>query len=185
MGGIVVGIDFFHVVTMILGDHVIFKQLQSDPSSVVIMAETDLVTVILLIVAIILVMVFLYVAGRIVAGKKHADAGYLVRLLVIAVIAVLALPILGVMVNSLNQIALNINQRQLGLADLLGLSQLIPVIIYLALVYLIRFLMLPERHEYSRMTNSIWIAFVALMLIFGLNALTQFLFQQSIIQAFG
>ncbi len=148
------------------------------------MIIVDLVTVILLIVAIILVTIFLYLAGRVVAGKKHADVGYLVRLLAIAVIAVLALPILGAVVVSLNQISLSLNGRSLGLADLLGLSQLIPVIIYLALVYLVRFLMLPERHEYSRLSNSIWIAFVALMLIFGFNALTQFLFNQNIIQAF-
>ncbi len=158
--------------------------LNSQMLACVVMNVADLVTVILLVVAIILVTIFLYIAGRLVAGKKHADVGYIIRLLVIAVIAVLALPILGAVIDSLERVGITFDDRPLGLADLLGLTQLLPVIIYLALVYLIRFLMLPERHEYSQMTNSIWIAFVTLMLIFGFNALMIFLFDQSIIQAF-
>ncbi len=148
------------------------------------MAETELITVVLLIVAIVLVTLFLYLAGRLVAGKKRMETGYLIRLLVIAVVAVLALPILISIIASLDRIGLRMDNKELTLAGLLGLSQLIPVIFYLGLVYLIRFLMLTERPDGVRLSNSLWIAFVTLMLIFGFNALTQFLFGQNLIQAF-
>ncbi|MHA2216371.1 MAG: hypothetical protein ACXACY_10555 [Candidatus Hodarchaeales archaeon] len=47
---------------------------------------SDPVTLILLIISVILVAIVLYIGAHLIAGKKETDSGYIIRLLLIAII---------------------------------------------------------------------------------------------------
>ena len=138
----------------------------------------NLTQVILFIVTIILVAVALYIAIRIFTKKRDLEAGYIIRLLVVAIVAVLGIPAVLAAINSLNQISI----ADHGLAEIFGLTALYLVIIFIIVVYLIKFILIPEEGELSKWSVGIWGAFVALLIIAAINSISIILFGAPIIQ---
>ncbi len=122
---------------------------------------SDPVTLILLIISIILVAIFLYLGTRLIIGKKDMDKGYVIRLLVIAaIIVILVALVIGAIVGVVQSLPF-INEAAAGL---------VPVLIFVAIVYLIKYLLIPEKGEVWQ--SSIWIAIIMLFLIYLINAIT-------------
>jgi cytochrome bd-type quinol oxidase subunit 2 len=127
--------------------------------------QTDLgdpVTLLLMIIAIILVALILYIGARLIAGKKETDTGYIIRLLLIAfIIVILVAVVIGAIVRTVDPIPY-VNTAA---------AQLVPVLIYLAIVFLVKYILIPEMAETTKWNASIWIALISLFLIFLINAI--------------
>jgi hypothetical protein len=127
---------------------------------------SDPVTLILLIISVILVAIVLYIGARLIAGKKETDSGYIIRLLLIAVIIVLLVAlVIGAIVGAVSPIPFIATAA----------AQLVPVLIYLAIVYLIKYLLIPEKADSTKWNASIWIGVITLFLIYLINAIAVFL----------
>ena len=61
-------------------------------------------------------------------------------------------------------------------------AQLVPVLIYLAIVLLIKYVIIPELAESTKWNTSILIGLITLFLIYVINIITTELFQRPIIQ---
>jgi hypothetical protein len=135
---------------------------------------SDPATLILLVISIVLVAVILYIGARLIAGKKEADTGYIIRLLLIAVIIVILVAIvIGTLVGVVRDIPFIATAA----------AQLVPVLIYLAIVFLIKYLLIPEKAETTKWNASIWIALITLFLIYLVNAIAIFFTFPPLIQA--
>lgn len=138
---------------------------------------SDLTTLILLIIAIILVAIILYIGTRLIAGKKELESGYILRLLLVALIVVLLVAVvIGAVIGSIDQLDPTDPPIFAGAA-----AQLIPVLVYLAIVYLIKYILIPERAETAKWNASIWIGVVTLFLIYVFNIITTQIFNTPII----
>jgi len=135
----------------------------------------DLTTWILLIIAIILVAIILYISARLIAGKKETETGYIIRLLLVAlIVVVLVAVVIGSVIGALGR--LDPTNIFSGAA-----AQLIPVLIYLAIVFLIKFLLIPEKGEETKWNASIWIGVITLFLIYVFDIIAFQLFETRII----
>ncbi|MFW9778582.1 MAG: hypothetical protein ACFFE8_06975 [Candidatus Heimdallarchaeota archaeon] len=124
---------------------------------------SDITTLILLIIAIILVAIYLYIGTRLIAGKKETDTGYIIRLLLVAaIIVILVAVVIGTIVGVVSPIPY-VAEAAAGL---------IPVLIYLAIVYLIKFILIPEKSDVTKWSASVWIGVITLFLIYLFNAIT-------------
>ncbi|MHA2039727.1 MAG: hypothetical protein ACW98X_25205 [Promethearchaeota archaeon] len=136
----------------------------------------DLMTWLLLIIAIILVAVILYLGTRLIAGKKETDTGYIIRLLLVSLLIVLLVAVvIGAIIGGLGQ--LDPTNIFSGAA-----AQLIPILVYLAIVLLIKYVLIPELGEMTKWNSSILIGLITLFLIYVINILTTELFSRPIIQ---
>ena len=136
----------------------------------------EIATLILLIIAIILVAIILYIGTRLIAGKKETETGYILRLLLVALVVVLLVAvIIGAIIGSIER--LDPTNIIFGAA-----TQLIPVLVYLAIVFLIKYVLIPERGEIEKWNASIWIGVITLFLIYVFNIITTQLFDTPIIQ---
>jgi heme A synthase len=136
---------------------------------------SDILTLILLVIAIILVAIILYIGTRIITGKKETETGYILRLLAVSVIIVLLVAVvIGAVVGAVGQ---------LDPTDIISgaANQIIPVLVYLAIVYLIKYILIPEQGEVTKFNASIWIGVITLFLIYVFNILTTQLFNTPII----
>lgn len=136
---------------------------------------TDLTTWILLIIAIILVAIILYISARLIAGKKETETGYILRLLLVSlIVVVLVAVVIGSVIGALGRLdPTNIFSS--------AAAQLIPVLIYLAIVYLIKYLLIPEKGDVTKWNASIWIGVITLFLIYVFDILASQLFGTRII----
>lgn len=126
-------------------------------------SSDPIITLILLIIAIILVAIILYIGTRLIAGKKETETGYIIRLLLVAaIIVILVAIVIGAIVGAVSGVPI--------VADAAG--QLVPVLIYLAIVFLIKYILIPEKDEVTKWSASIWIGVITLFLIYLFNALT-------------
>ena len=135
----------------------------------------ELTTLILIIIAIILVAIFLYIGTRLIAGKKETETGYIVRLLLVALVIVLLVTVvIGAVIGAIGE---------LDPTDIISgaAGQLIPVLVYLAIIFLIKYILIPERGEVEKWNASIWIGVVTLFLIYVFNIITTQFFQTPII----
>ncbi len=136
---------------------------------------TDLTTWILLIIAIILVAIILYISARLIAGKKETETGYILRLLLVAlIIVVLVAVVIGSVIGALGEL----DPTRIFYS---AASQLIPVLIYLAIVYLIKYLLIPEKGDVTKWNASVWIGVITLFLIFVFDIIAFQLFEARII----
>ena len=136
----------------------------------------DIMTWFLLIVAIILVTVILYLGTRLIAGKKDTETGYIIRLVLVAIaIVLLVAVVIGALIGALGEI--DITNIFSGAA-----AQLVPVLIYLAIVLLIKYILIPEMGDVTKWNTSIVIGLITLFLIYILNIITTQLFSMPIIQ---
>lgn len=136
----------------------------------------DLMTWFLLIVAIILVTIILYLGTRLIAGKKDTETGYIIRLVLVAIaIVLLVAVVIGALIGALDEI--DITNIFSGAA-----TQLVPVLIYLAIVLLIKYIIIPEMGDVTKWNTSIVIGLITLFLIYILNIITTEVFKTPIIQ---
>lgn len=130
-------------------------------------SEVDsIVQLILLIAAIILVALFLYIAIRLLTGKKETETGYLIRLLVVAaVIVILVAIVLGAIVGILSDLPL--------VGGILGnaAGRLMLILFYVAIIYLIRYILIPEKGELEKWTAAVWSGVIALFLVYLIDAI--------------
>ena len=132
----------------------------------------DPITLILLIIAIILVAIIMYIGTRLIAGKKETETGYIIRLLLVAaIIVILVAIIIGAIVGAVSAIPFISTAA----------SQLVPVLIYLAIVFLIKHILIPEMGELTKWSASVWIGAITLFLIYLFNAFTDLAFETPII----
>ena len=122
----------------------------------------DIETLLLLIIAIVLVTLILYIGARLIAGKKDSDTGYIIRLVLIAlIIVILVAVVIGAIVSAIEPLPFVSTAAY----------QLVPVLVYLAIVYLLKYLLIPEKSESTNWHASIWIAVITLFLIYLINAI--------------
>ena len=142
------------------------------------MNTEELMTWVLLVVAIILVTVILYLGTRLFAGKKDTETGYIIRLVIVATaIVVLVALVVGALIGALDE--LDPTNIISGAA-----TQLVPVLIYLAIVLLIKYIIIPEMGDVTKWNTSILIGLITLFLIYIFDIITTELFNTPII-AFG
>ncbi|MHA1226162.1 MAG: hypothetical protein ACTSPV_05400 [Candidatus Hodarchaeales archaeon] len=133
---------------------------------------SDPVTLILLIISVILLAIILYLGTRLIAGKKETDTGYIIRLLLVStIIVILVALVIGAVVGVVASIPF-VNE---------AVARLVPVLIFVAIVYLIKYLLIPEKGEVTKWNASIWIAVISLFLVYLFNAITLELFNTTII----
>ena len=136
----------------------------------------DIMTWFLLIVAIILVTIILYLGTRLIAGKKDTETGYIIRLVLVAIaIVLLVAVVIGALIGALDEI--DLTNVFSGAA-----TQLVPVLIYLAIVLLIKYIIIPEMGDVTKWNTSIVIGLITLFLIYILNIITTEVFNTPIIQ---
>ena len=124
----------------------------------------DLVPVLLLIIALVLVMLMLYVSVRLITGKKDADAGYLIRLLIVALIVVIVFPAVA---RAIQQI---ISTPPLDIFVNAGVGSIVAILMFVILVYVTKILLIPETASYNVWERSIWISLLSVFFILLLNA---------------
>lgn len=135
---------------------------------------SDPAMLLVLIISVILVTIILYFGTRLIAGKKEAATGYIIRLLLISlIIVILVAIIIGAIVGSV---------RGIPIIETAA-AQLVPVLIYLAIVFLIKYLLIPGKAETTKWNASIWIALITLFLIYIVNAIAITLRFPPLIQA--
>ncbi|MHA1975619.1 MAG: hypothetical protein ACW98I_01830 [Candidatus Hodarchaeales archaeon] len=123
---------------------------------------SDVETLLLLLIAIVLVTIILYIGARLIAGKKDSDTGYIIRLVLIAIIIVILVAVvIGAIVSAVSPLPFVSTAAY----------QLVPVLIYLAIVYLLKYLLIPEKADSTNWHASIWIAVITLFLIYLINAI--------------
>ena len=136
----------------------------------------DIMTWLLLIIAIILVALILYLGTRLIAGKKETDTGYIIRLLFVALLIVLLVAVvIGAIIGGLSQLDITTIFSSAA-------AQLIPVLVYLAIVLLIKYILIPELGEMTKWNASILIGLITLFLIYVINILIDLIFGRQIIQ---
>ncbi|MFX0067451.1 MAG: hypothetical protein ACFFA1_05930 [Promethearchaeota archaeon] len=116
--------------------------------------QLTLETAVWYVVAIVVVLIALYISVRLVAGRKSTDAPFILRLLVVAVIAVFAIPALST------------------IASRLGIAQLAPIIAFIVLIYSVRYIVEVQKGQNVSHSHSIWISFMCLLIILILNLVT-------------
>ncbi|MFX1598876.1 MAG: hypothetical protein ACFFC5_07405 [Promethearchaeota archaeon] len=116
--------------------------------------QLTLETAVWYVVAIAVVLIALYISVRLVAGRKSTDAPFILRLLVVAVIAVFAIPALST------------------IASRLSIPQLAPIIAFIVLIYSVRYILEVQKGQNISLSHSIWISFMCLLIILILNLIT-------------
>ncbi len=136
----------------------------------------DITTWLLLIIAIILVALILYLGTRLIAGKKETDTGYIIRLLFVALLIVLLVAVvIGAIIGGLSHLDITTIFSRAA-------AQLIPVLVYLAIVLLIKYILIPELGEMTKWNASILIGLITLFLIYVIDILIDLIFGTQIIQ---
>ncbi|MHA1166447.1 MAG: hypothetical protein ACTSP4_06940 [Candidatus Hodarchaeales archaeon] len=124
----------------------------------------DIVPIILLIVALVLVMLMLYVSVRLITGKKETDVGYIVRLLIVALIVVIVFPAVA---GAIQQI---ISTPPLDIFVNAGVGSIVAILMFVILIYVTKILLIPETASYNVWERSIWISLLAVFFILLINA---------------
>lgn len=109
---------------------------------------------VLIIAAILLVSLWLHVSIWLITRDDNREAEYLIRLFVVAVIAVFLVPILE------------------GIGGMVGVPQIGPVIAFVALVYAVKFFLIPYLTAVEEWPTAIWITLLGVIFIIIFNFLT-------------
>ena len=121
--------------------------------------QFDLLTTLLLLIAILLTGLILYLSTRIVTGRKNTDSGYIIKILLSAILIWILILLIGTLVNTLQ-----------GLSTISGIQQATTVIIFTGSIYIIKILILPSATgSYDVWERSIWIALFTFIFINAVN----------------
>lgn len=120
----------------------------------------------MLIVALVLVFVIFYISGAIVGQDWSLPAPYLVRVVAVAIVAVVAIPLLR------------------SGAEQLQLGELGVLLAFVILIIVVRFLMVEELAVSDEWLASIAISLVGVVLIYIVDALSQAVFDVRILALF-
>jgi cytochrome bd-type quinol oxidase subunit 2 len=134
----------------------------------------DIIDLILLIIVIILVAIFLYFSLKYIAEKEDLTNEYIIRLLIVSfIIVVLVALVIGAIISILDPIPFISEAAQ----------RIVPILIFLAIAYLIKFILIPERDDSSWNLGweSICVAIATIFLIYLINAITFTIFDIQII----
>jgi len=102
---------------------------------------------IVMLISIVVVIVLLYLAVRLITGEDDFDLGMFFRYLLTAIIAVVVLPILAM------------------IGDALSIPEIAPIIMFIALVYAVKYIILAEVGGTEEWQEAIWITFICLVFI--------------------
>ena len=117
----------------------------------------DPVQILLLIAAILLTALMLYLATRIVTGRKESDSSYLIKLLISAILIWVLIIVVGALVGALGNL----------------LSQAATVIIFTGAIYIVKILIMPSATgRYDVWERAIWIALLTFIFIYIVNYLS-------------
>jgi len=119
-----------------------------------------------LIIAILLVVAILYISTYLVHGVKETNSRYMLSLFIVAIIAILAIPALT------------------RLSSVIGLPQIGPYIIFVSLLYTVKYLLKPTRTSSLGWEKAVWISFITIVFIYLLNMITGMLFGVEVIPQF-
>lgn len=137
-------------------------------------ALDDIVTLLLIIVAIALTALLLYLSTRLITGRKDTDTPYIIRLVVVAVLIFVIVFGVQAVVGALGDIG-----------ELSGLAGAVVVIIFTAIIYIVKILVLPATTgRFDVWERAIWIALLTTIFIYAFNAITDLLFSTPIIPIF-
>ena len=119
----------------------------------------DLTQFLLLIIAILLTTLLLYLATRIVTGKKDSDTSYWLKLLLSAILIWILVIAVGAVIGALGA---------LGQA----FGQAILVIVFTGSIYIVKLLILPETKNYDAWERAKWITLLTFIFIYVVNYLS-------------
>ena len=119
-----------------------------------------------LIIAILLVVAILYISTYLVHGARETDSRYILSLFIVAIIAIFAIPALT------------------RLAGIIRLSQIAPYIIFVSLLYSVKYILKPTGTSSLGWEKAIWISFITIVFIYILNMITIMLFGVEVIPQF-
>ncbi|MFW9993572.1 MAG: hypothetical protein ACFFD4_16120 [Candidatus Odinarchaeota archaeon] len=138
----------------------------------------DIVQLILLLVAVVLLSLVLYISMRLITGKKNTDAGYLLRIVVVAVIVVIVFPVISGAINEI---------LQLPVLDIIagaGVAGIVLILLFVILIYLVKILLMPEAASYEKWERAIWISTIAVFFVLLINAVTYIVVDEALIPFF-
>ena len=108
----------------------------------------------------------LYLSTYLIHGTKETNAEYILSLFLVAIIAILAIPAIT------------------RLTNLIGFSQIAPYVVFVSLLYAVKYLLKPVGTSSLRWEKAIWISFVTILFVYLLNLTTKILFGIEIIPQF-
>lgn len=118
---------------------------------------SELERILLLIIAILLTTLLLYLATRIVTGKKDSDTSYWIKLLLSAILIWILVIAVGAVIGALGTLGAAFGQALL-------------VIVFTGSIYIVKLLILPETYShYDSWERAIWIALLTFIFIFVVN----------------
>ena len=112
----------------------------------------DTTSLILLIIGLILTALVLYLAVRIIAGKKGLDGGYFIKLFLIAVVIYIALIAIAAVIGALGSIG-----------D--AFAQAIPILVFTAAIYIIDIFLVESKDK----DKSVLIALITFIFLYVLD----------------
>ncbi len=107
---------------------------------------------ILMIITIFIVMLLLYIATRLITAQQDLEMNYFFRLLIVAITAVVVVPVLGTVGNAI------------------GVPEISPVIAFIALLYTVKYIIVTEVGGVDDWQESVWITFFTLLFLYILSA---------------
>ena len=113
----------------------------------------DTTQLILLIIGLILTALVLYLAVRIIAGKKNLDGGYFIKLFLVALIIYVAVIAISAIVGLL--------PNEIGAA----FAQAIPILVFTAAIYIIDILLVESKDK----DKSVLIALITFIFLYVLE----------------
>lgn len=116
-----------------------------------------------LLIEIILVSLVLYVSALIMTGRKEITAGYLINLIIVAILAIFLLPVIEQIVS------------------MFYLGSIASYVAFVALIYIVRYLLKPKKNELVGWEKAIWISLIALIFIAIINYITLIVFNVSLV----
>ena len=116
----------------------------------------DPTQLILLVIGLILTALVLYISVRIIAGKKNLDAGYFLKLFLVALIIYVALIAIVAVIGILGSVGT-------------AFAQAIPILVFTAAIYIIDFLLVESKDK----DKSVLIALITFIFLYVLNYITQ------------
>ena len=116
----------------------------------------DPTQLILLVIGLILTALVLYISVRIIAGKKDLDAGYFLKLFLVALIIYVALIAIVAVIGILGSVGT-------------AFAQAIPILVFTAAIYIIDFLLVESKDK----DKSVLIALITFIFLYVLNYITQ------------
>ncbi|MHA2294474.1 MAG: hypothetical protein ACXAEU_25700 [Candidatus Hodarchaeales archaeon] len=140
--------------------------------------DDTIVQLFLLIIALVLTIIMLYLSMRIITSKKDTNSGYILRLIIVAVIIVIGFPAISAAINYI------LNLPGLDILASAGLASIVIILLFVILIYVIKILLMPDSVSYERWERAIWISTLAVFFILLINSIGMIVINMPLVRFF-